>query len=62
MRTYTIKQAAEVLQITEATARELAKQGQLPGSKIGRQWRFTEEDLKTFLDNNRYKRSQETSP
>jgi len=53
MRTYTIKQAAEVLQINEETARELARQGRLQGSKIGRHWRFTERDLEQFLERQR---------
>ena len=61
MRTYTIKQAAEVLQINEETARELARQGRLQGSKIGRHWRFTERDLEQFLERQRPTRHTETT-
>ena len=61
MRTYTIKQAAEVLQINEEIARELARQGRLQGSKIGRHWRFTERDLEQFLERQRPTRHTETT-
>jgi excisionase family DNA binding protein len=61
MRTYTIKQAAEVLQINEETARKLARQGRLQGSKIGRHWRFTERDLEQFLERQRPTRHAETA-
>jgi len=59
MRTYTIKQAAEVLQINAETARDLARQGKLQGAKIGRNWRFTEHDLEQFLERQRPTRHPE---
>jgi excisionase family DNA binding protein len=62
MRTYTMQQAAEVLQINLETARRLARAGRLQGSKIGRHWRFTEEDLRGFLDRQRPAREAETTP
>jgi excisionase family DNA binding protein len=59
MRTYTIKQAAEVLQINAGTAWELARDGRLTGSKIGRHWRFTERDIEQFLERQRPTRHAE---
>ena len=59
MRTYTIKQAAEVLQINAETAWELARDGRLTGSKIGRHWRFTERDIEQFLERQRPTRHTE---
>lgn len=53
MKVHTIKEAAELLRIHPDTARELAKQGKLHGSKIGRRWRFTEEDIRQFLEQHR---------
>jgi excisionase family DNA binding protein len=53
MRTYTPEQAAEVLQISLLTVRRYARQGRLKGSKVGRHWRFTEQDLTEFLEQQR---------
>ena len=61
MRTYTIKQVAEVLQITPETTRELARDGRLTGSKIGRHWRFTDRDIEQFLERQRPTRHAETA-
>lgn len=50
MRTYTVEQAAEVLQVTVGTVRKLARAGRLQGGKIGRHWRFTEPQIERFLE------------
>ena len=41
--------AANFLGIHKETARDLAARGELPGAKVGRAWRFLEEDLVTYL-------------
>ena len=53
MRTYTVEQAADVLQVTVGTVRKLARDGRLQGGKIGRHWRFTEHQLEQFLERQR---------
>jgi excisionase family DNA binding protein len=53
MKVYTIEEAADLLRIHPDTARDLARQGKLQGSKIGRRWRFTEQDLQDFLERQR---------
>ena len=62
MRTYTVEQAADVLQVTIGTVRKLARDGRLVGAKIGRHWRFTEEDLRAFLASQRPTRRVEITP
>jgi len=47
---YTPEMAAEVLLVSTLTLRKWLRSGQLPGFKLGRQWRIRESDLKNFLD------------
>jgi excisionase family DNA binding protein len=49
MRTYTVEQVAELLQVTIGTVRALARTGRLHGKKVGRHWRFTDAHLAEFL-------------
>jgi excisionase family DNA binding protein len=42
---FTAKEAAQYLRFSEATILRLANQGFIPGSKIGRQWRFSRESI-----------------
>ena len=41
----TAKEAGSYLRLSEATILRLAGQGYIPGSKIGRQWRFSKETI-----------------
>src|SRR3954453_5583836 len=41
----TLEQAAELLQIEAAQAEELATAGELPGRKLGEDWRFSRQAL-----------------
>lgn len=41
----TVKEAALFLRLSEATILRLAAQGIVPGSRIGRQWRFSREAI-----------------
>ena len=42
-------QLAELLQVEEATVVELAEQGELPGRKIGEEWRFSRTAVLAWL-------------
>jgi excisionase family DNA binding protein len=45
MGTLTLKQVAEVLQLTPRTVYSYLRSGLLPGAKVGKQWRVLEDDL-----------------
>jgi excisionase family DNA binding protein len=42
-------QLAELLQVDEKTVRSLAAAGDLPGRKVGRQWRFSRQAVLDWL-------------
>ena len=42
---FTAKEAAEYLRFSEATIVRLARQGVIPGAKVGRIWRFSRETI-----------------
>jgi len=44
-----VEQAAEFLQVEEPIVIELAEAGQLPGRKLGSQWRFSRDALVEWL-------------
>jgi excisionase family DNA binding protein len=45
----TPEQLAELLQVDEKTIRSLAAKGELPGRKLGREWRFSREAVLEWL-------------
>ena len=45
----TLEQAAELLQVDADTVRTLAREGTLPGRKVGREWRFARAALLRWL-------------
>ena len=45
----TLEQLAELLQVDEKTVRALAAKGELPGRKLGREWRFSREAVLDWL-------------
>ncbi|HPE35645.1 MAG TPA: helix-turn-helix domain-containing protein [Spirochaetales bacterium] len=47
---FTLKDLATMTQLTTRTLQNHLKEGLLKGSKIGRSWRFTDEDIKRYLD------------
>ncbi|MGC8529627.1 MAG: helix-turn-helix domain-containing protein [Leptospirillia bacterium] len=49
MKPLTLPQAAAFLQFHPNWVRKEAKAGRIPGRKIGREWRFLEEDLVVFI-------------
>ena len=47
---YTAQEVADKLKIKKTTVYELIKRGELSSSKIGKQLRVSEEQLKAYLD------------
>ncbi len=45
----TLEQAAEMLQVSTRTIQRLAKKGEMPGRRVGGQWRFDREQLRHWL-------------
>ena len=56
MKIYTISEVAKLLKCSERQIFRYLKQGKLGGSKQGK-WRFTDEDVRAFLNKGRKKRS-----
>lgn len=52
MKLFTLKEVAEILKCSERQIFRYIAEGKLTGSKQGK-WRFTEQDLKKFLENGR---------
>lgn len=46
----TISEVAEYLKLHELTVRRLAREGELPAFKVGRQWRIQREKLQEWID------------
>ena len=47
---FTVEDIAKMASMTTRTIRNYLKEGTLEGRKIGGQWRFTEEDIKKFME------------
>ncbi len=48
---YTLKDVMDITKLSERTIRRYLKQGKLIGNKVGKEWRFTEENLKNLFSN-----------
>jgi excisionase family DNA binding protein len=46
----TISEVAEYLKLHELTVRRLAREGELPAFKVGRQWRIQRAKLQDWID------------
>ena len=46
----TISEVAEYLKLHELTVRRLAREGELPAFKVGRQWRIKRDLLETWIE------------
>lgn len=46
----TIKEVAEYLRLNRFTVYRMAERGELPGAKIARRWRFSEVEIKRWLE------------
>jgi len=45
-----VKQVAAYLKLHEVTVLSFARQGKLPGFKVGREWRFRAADIRAWLE------------
>lgn len=52
MKIYTLPEAAKLLKCSDRQIFRYLASGELKGSKVGK-WRFTEEDIKKFLEKGR---------
>jgi len=52
-RTLTIKELARYLNVTERTIYNLLERGELPGFKVGANWRFRKEDIDKWIEDNK---------
>lgn len=52
-RTLTIKELAKYLNVTERTIYSLLERGELPGFKVGANWRFRKEDINKWIEENK---------
>jgi len=57
MKIYTIQEVAKVLKCSERQIFRYLKRGKLGGSKQGK-WRFTDEDVRAFLNTGRKNRQK----
>jgi excisionase family DNA binding protein len=45
----TMEQAADLLQVSVRTLQRMVKTGDVPGRRVGRQWRFDRDQLKEWV-------------
>jgi len=50
MQYLTVKQMAEILQVSQRTIYRLIDSGKLPAYKLDRDWRIAKEDINQFLE------------
>ena len=50
----TLKEVATLLKVAEKTTYTMAQRGELPGFKVGGQWRFRRADIETWIDRQRH--------
>lgn len=53
----TLTQAAQLLQLCNETVSKYASDGEIPGRKIGTDWRFLRSDLLAFIHNGSAKKT-----
>jgi excisionase family DNA binding protein len=53
----TLKEVAEYLKLAEKTAYRLVLEGKLPGFKVGGSWRFKQEDILKWIEDQKNKES-----
>jgi excisionase family DNA binding protein len=51
-RVFTVRELARYLRVHSTTVYRLAKTGQLPGFRVGSDWRFRAEDVDRWLKQN----------
>ena len=52
MKTYSLQEVGEMLGLSVITLRKYLKSGKLKGSKLGKSWRVTEEEIREYYEKN----------
>lgn len=52
-------EVAQLLRLHKRTVLRLANRGELPGFKIGDQWRFKRDDLEEYIEGQKRKQQQQ---
>ncbi|MCG2821443.1 MAG: helix-turn-helix domain-containing protein [Candidatus Atribacteria bacterium] len=55
---YSVKELEKILPITPLTVRAYIRKGKIKGSKIGKSWYVSKQDLEAFLEGDRVKVNQ----
>lgn len=50
-RLMTVEEVARYLRVRPSTIYEWAKEGKIPAAKVGRLWRFHQEEIETWVRN-----------
>jgi len=58
--TYTAEEIAKYLRVHPYTVKRLARQGKIPGFKIGNQWRFDAEEIEEWKKKQRKNKNGHT--
>jgi excisionase family DNA binding protein len=58
----TAEEAADLLRVSTKTVLTLARDGNLPGEKVGRAWRFLRSDLLNYVGGNKRVRPDAMAP
>lgn len=58
---YTAEEIAEILQVAPITIRRMAKRGEISFYLIGKQQRFSREDILRFLESSKTKAKEQTA-
>jgi excisionase family DNA binding protein len=58
----TAEEAADLLRVSTKTVLTLARDGNLPGEKVGRAWRFLRSDLLDYVGGNKRVRPDAMAP
>ena len=62
-RTYrTVPEVAQLIRTSEKQVRSLVKRGELPGFKIGREYRIRDDELHNWLEDHRIGIQEEAGP
>lgn len=59
---YNLEDMSKILDVSERTLLSYLSQGTLTGFKVGREWRFTEEDIQLFIARRRKETKMHPSP
>ena len=59
--TLTIKKLSKYLNVTDRTIYNLLERGELPGFKVGANWRFRREDIDKWIEQNMKKKAKRKS-